>query len=200
MDARNTGALIRALREERGLTQRRLADALGVTDKAVSKWERGAGCPDIELLGGLSACLGAPVETLLDGHRAVDARKGGAMKRTAFRVCPACGNVVVTTGEAEASCCGRKLEALEERPADDAHRARVEEIEGDLYLTFDHPMDKGHHLGFAAVIGFDRMALEKLYPEQGAEARLPRLGGGKLFTYCTSHGLMLHDLGTARRP
>ena len=37
MDARNTGTLIRALREERGLTQRQLADTLGVTDKAVSK-------------------------------------------------------------------------------------------------------------------------------------------------------------------
>lgn len=49
MDARNTGTLIRALREERGLTQRQLADALGVTDKAVSKWERGGGCPDVEL-------------------------------------------------------------------------------------------------------------------------------------------------------
>lgn len=38
MDARNTGTLIRALREERGLTQRQLADALGVTGKAVSNW------------------------------------------------------------------------------------------------------------------------------------------------------------------
>lgn len=37
MDARSTGTLIRSLREERGLTQRQLADALGVTDKAVSK-------------------------------------------------------------------------------------------------------------------------------------------------------------------
>ena len=57
MDARNTGTLIRALREERGLTQRQLADALGVTDKAVSKWERGGGCPDVELLPGLSERL-----------------------------------------------------------------------------------------------------------------------------------------------
>ena len=109
MDARNTGTLIRALREERGLTQRQLADALGVTGKAVSKWERGGGCPDVELLPGLSERLGTPVETLLDGRLAVDARTGGTMKRAAFRVCPACGNVIVTTGDAEVSCCGRKL-------------------------------------------------------------------------------------------
>lgn len=197
MDARNTGALIRALREERGLTQRQLADALGVTDKAVSKWERGGGCPDIELLGGLAERLGTPVETLLDGSLAVDARTGGTMKRTAFRVCPACGNVIVTTGDAEVSCCGRKLAALEARPADEAHRARVEPVEGDLYCTFDHPMDKSHHLGFVGVVGHDRMALEKLYPEQGAEARLPHFGGAKLYAFCTVHGLMLHDF--ARR-
>lgn len=199
MDARNTGTLIRALREERGLTQRQLANALGVTDKAVSKWERGCGCPDIELLGGLSACLGTPVETLLDGRMAVDARMGGTMKRTAFRVCPACGNVVTTTGDAEVSCCGRKLEALDARPADDAHRPQIDFIEGDLYLTFDHLMDKDHHLGFVAAVGHDRMACEKLYPEQGAEARLPHLGGAKLYTYCTAHGLMFHELGPARR-
>ena len=112
MDARNTGTLIRALREERGLTQRQLADALGVTDKAVSKWERGGGCPDIELLPGLSERLGTPVETLLDGRLAVDVRTGGTMKRAAFRVCPACDNVIVTTGDAEVSCCGRKLPPL----------------------------------------------------------------------------------------
>lgn len=68
MDARSTGTLIRSLREERGLTQRQLAAALGVTDKAVSKWERGGGCPDIELLGALSDHLGTPVETLLVGR------------------------------------------------------------------------------------------------------------------------------------
>ena len=193
MDARNTGTLIRALREERGLTQRQLADTLGVTDKAVSKWERGCGCPDIELLGGLSACLGAPVETLLDGRRVVDARMGGTMKRAAFRLCAACDNVITTTGDAEVSCCGRKLDALEAHPADNAHRVHVESVEGDLYCTFDHPMSKDHHLGFVAVVGHDRMALEKLYPEQGAEARLPHLGGAKLYTYCTVHGLMLHE-------
>lgn len=41
MDQTRTGALIRALRQQKNLTQRQLADAIGVGDKAVSKWERG---------------------------------------------------------------------------------------------------------------------------------------------------------------
>lgn len=116
------------------------------------------------------------------------------MKRTAFRVCPACGNVITTTGDAEVSCCGRKLEPLEARPADEAHALRVESVEGDWYVTFDHPMEKGHHLGFVAVVGYDRLAVEKLYPEQGGEARLPRLAGGALYAYCTEHGLTKHPV------
>ena len=121
------------------------------------------------------------------------------MKRAAFRVCPACDNVIVTTGDAEVSCCGRKLPPLVALPADEAHAVHVEPIEGDWYVTFDHEMNKQHHLGFVAVVGFDRMAVEKLYPEQGAEARLPRLAGAKLYTYCTAHGLM-RDASPPRMP
>ena len=43
MDQMKTGALIRALRQRRGMTQLRLAERIGVSDKAVSKWERGPG-------------------------------------------------------------------------------------------------------------------------------------------------------------
>ena len=50
MDARYTGEQIAAARRAKGLTQKQLADALGVTDKAVSKWERGLNYPDIVLL------------------------------------------------------------------------------------------------------------------------------------------------------
>ena len=192
MDIRRTGELIRSLREERGLTQLQLAQLVGVGDKAVSKWERGGGCPDVSLLPALAAELGCPVETLLAGELSPDEAQGGTMKRTAFRICPACGNIITTTGDADVSCCGRKLGPLPVQAADDAHAVRVEDAEGDWYLTFDHPMEKAHSLGFAAVVGYDRLAVEKLYPEQGGEARLPHLPGGTLYTWCTDHGLMRH--------
>ena len=47
MDNEKTGRLIRDLRTEKGLTQAQLAQLIHVSDKAVSKWERGLGCPDV---------------------------------------------------------------------------------------------------------------------------------------------------------
>ena len=60
-----TGKRIRALREKKGITQRELADLLGVTDAAVSKWEHGKNFPDITLLERLSEVLGCKVSELL---------------------------------------------------------------------------------------------------------------------------------------
>ena len=54
MDYEKIGALIRSLRTQQGLTQRELAQQLTVSDKAVSKWERGQGCPDVSLLPSLA--------------------------------------------------------------------------------------------------------------------------------------------------
>ncbi len=65
MDREMLGRFIAQRRKERGLTQRELAEALHVTDKAVSKWERGAGCPDISLLEPLAEALGLSVDQLL---------------------------------------------------------------------------------------------------------------------------------------
>ena len=50
MDAQKTGKLINYLRSKKGLTQKQLAEQVNVSDKAVSKWERGDGCPDVGLL------------------------------------------------------------------------------------------------------------------------------------------------------
>lgn len=69
MDAEKTGLFIAELRGERGLTQRELAEKIGVTDKAVSKWERGRGFPDVAILETLSKELGVSVTELMSGER-----------------------------------------------------------------------------------------------------------------------------------
>lgn len=73
MDAGKTGRFIAGLRRERGMTQAELAEKLHVTDKAVSKWERGAGLPDIATLEPLAAELGVTVSELLQGEAAESA-------------------------------------------------------------------------------------------------------------------------------
>lgn len=65
MDYEKIGSLIRSLRTQQGLTQRELAQRLTVSDKAVSKWERGLSVPDSDLLIALSEALETPVSTLL---------------------------------------------------------------------------------------------------------------------------------------
>jgi len=69
MDRTKTGALIAAARKEQNMTQKELAAALHVSDRAVSKWERGAGFPDISLLEPLADALGLGVLDLLRGER-----------------------------------------------------------------------------------------------------------------------------------
>ena len=63
------GAFIAALRRERGMTQRELAEKLNVSDKAVSKWETGVSLPDISLLPPLAEELGVTVTELLNARR-----------------------------------------------------------------------------------------------------------------------------------
>ena len=84
MDNTKLGSLIRALRREAGLKQRELAEALGVTDKAVSKWERGLGCPDVSFLPQLSRLFGVDLEKLLQGDLAPNEMVGGNMKKMTY--------------------------------------------------------------------------------------------------------------------
>ncbi len=69
MDNIKTGAFIKQLRKEKNMTQKELADLLHITDRAVSKWERGLCAPDISLLEPLAAALDATVAELISGER-----------------------------------------------------------------------------------------------------------------------------------
>ena len=109
MNCAKVGALIASLRREKGLTQKQLADALHISDKTVSKWERGLGCPDVSLLRALAAALGVELSRLLEGALGESRADSGNLARVRFYVCPSCGSLSVVSGTPELSCCGRRL-------------------------------------------------------------------------------------------
>ena len=113
------------------------------------------------------------------------------MKIIKFFVCPECGAVFTGTGNAEFSCCGRKLEPLKAQKSDNEHTLSIERADGGIYLTFDHGMTKEHHIAFIAYVNCDRVLLVRLYPEQNPEFLLPALYGGRYYFYCTKHGLFV---------
>lgn len=69
MDKDKFGAFVAQLRKQQGMTQRELAQKVYISDKAVSKWERGLSMPDITLLIPLSQALGVTVTELLECRR-----------------------------------------------------------------------------------------------------------------------------------
>ncbi len=69
IDMQRFGQFVSQLRKKQNMTQRELADRLGVSDKAVSKWERALSLPDVALLLPLAECLGVSVTELLQGGR-----------------------------------------------------------------------------------------------------------------------------------
>lgn len=192
MDCNKVGKLILSLRKEKQLTQLQLAEVINVSDKAISKWERGLGCPDVSLLPELSAALGVNIEKLLSGELDPNSADRGNLKRLRFYVCPVCGNILTSTGDAELSCCGRRLHPLAAKPADDEHRLHTEQIEDDCYITFSHEMSKSHYLSFIACVSGDKALLVRLYPEQGGDVRFPMIYGSRLYFYCSRHGLWLN--------
>ena len=67
------GTMIAELRKQQGMTQLELAEKMGVTDKAVSKWERDLSCPDINSIPNLAEILGVSVEELMQSKKEAEA-------------------------------------------------------------------------------------------------------------------------------
>lgn len=190
MDAYLTGAAIKALREHKTMTQAQLADTLGVTAKAVSKWETGKGLPDITLIQPLARALGVSVTELMSGTAVTNTNTSSNLLRSRFYVCPVCGNVIHTMGSAVVSCCGIPLPPLEAEETDSHHEITAEKVEDETFVTVHHPMTKEHFISFLAYVTMDRFQLVKFYPEGNAETRLSLRGRGCLYLYCNKHGLM----------
>ena len=190
MDNYITGAAIKRLREAKGLTQTELAKQIGVSSKAVSKWETAKGLPDITLIEPLANSLGVSVMELMSGDTVINKNTSSNILRSKFYVCPVCGNIIRTTGDAFISCCGITLPSLEAEEVDDAHEVTVERVEDENFITVKHEMTKTHFISFIAHLTSDRVQFVKLYPEGNAETRFQLRGRGYLYICCNKHGLM----------
>lgn len=104
-----TGAVIKELREKNHLTQAELAEKLNISDKTVSKWETAKGYPDISMLEPIANAFGISVAELLSGNAVNNVNVSANMMRSKFYVCPVCGNIVHSMGEAVIHCHGVQL-------------------------------------------------------------------------------------------
>ena len=190
MDNYITGATIKRLRESKGITQAQLAEMIGVGSKAVSKWETSKGLPDISMIEPLAKALGVSVAELMSGNTVINKNVSANILRSKFYVCPVCGNIIRTTGDAVISCCGISLPALEADDVDDAHEITVEKVEDEHFITINHEMTKSHFISFIAYLTSDRVQFVKFYPEGNAETRFQLRGRGYFFIHCNKHGLM----------
>ena len=174
MDLNKNGKLLCDLRKAKGMTQKQVADKLGLVPKTVSKWETGRGFPDVSTVSLLAEILGVSEKTILSGEILQNLKEMGNMKRTKFYVCPHCSSFMQGTGSSQMMCCGKRIEPLKAVSADN---------------EFNHEMTKEHYISFVSYVRFDRVLTVKLYPEQNAEVRFPKMYGGNIYFYCNVHGL-----------
>lgn len=189
-----TGAVIKELREKNHMTQAELADRLGVSDKTVSKWETAKGYPDITLLEPIAKEFKISVTELISGNAVSNVNVAANMLRSNLYVCPVCGNIIHSMGEASVSCHGITLFPLEGEESDDEHRLEIEVVDDEYYVTVNHEMTKKHYISFIAAVSSDRIQIVKLYPEGNAAARFSINGVREIMYYCNKDGLFMQRL------
>ena len=162
---------------------------MNVSDKTISKWETGRGYPDISLVEQLADALGVSIIEMFSGEDVVNTNKSFNMTKMKIYVCPICGNIVLSTGEAIVSCCGIVLPPLEMENKDEKHHLILEKVEDEYYVTISHEMSKKHYISFIVAIKDDGCEIKKLYAEGNAEARFKINKTKYLLYYCNVHGL-----------
>lgn len=185
---------LKELRSSRGLTQEELAEALFVSRTAISKWESGKGYPDITLLEPIADAFSVSVAELLSGTTVSNSNVSANVMRSKFYVCPVCGNVIHSMGEAVIHCHGVLLQPAIPEETDENHKIFLERVEDEYFVRIEHEMSKKHYISFIAAASADRMQMVKLYPEGNAEARFKINGVKKLYFYCNRDGLFSMEI------
>ena len=134
--------------------------------------------------------MGAVLPTLKRWRTVENRNVSANLKRSSFYVCPDCGNVVWSAGEAAISCCGHALEPLAAKKNAGILDASVEVEDGCQRVHVVHPMTKEDHLLFIVAVGDDLVRIRRLYPEQDARAEFPLQGPCKVYAYGRECGLV----------
>ena len=189
MNYEKIGTLIRKLRIEKGLTQNEIAEKLHISNKTVSKWECGAGCPDISLFPALSELSGNLDEKPADT---------GNLRNLSFYICSDCGNLITSTSRASISCCGKTLAPQKLQRA--GEEICVSLLGSEYYISSGHEMSRDHYITFVALRSSDQVLLRKLYPEWNVELQMPYIPGAMMIWHCKKHGLFYQPLPRYQRP
>lgn len=159
-----TGTVIKELREKCNMTQTQIADKLGVSDKTISKWETAKGYPDISLLEPIAQVLGVSITELFTGNPISNVNVSANMLRSKFCVCPVCGNIIHSMGEAVIQCHGILLTPCQPEETDEKHMIFVERVEDEYYIRIEHDMTKQHYISFIASLSSDKIPVtESVY-------------------------------------
>ena len=192
MNPEKTGQIIKNARIKKGLTQKQLAEAIFVTDKAVCKWETGHGCPDITFLFQLSKVLEIDIQSILRGELVRNKTSAGNMNRIKFYRCPTCGNLITSTKEIEISCCGNKLAFAKAHQTDDSRYVPIiKEFDGQYSVSFNHPMTKDDYIAHVITVQYDKILVVNLFAEQEAVVTLPQIAGLHMFLITSRDGLIM---------
>ena len=182
MNAEKTGSLIRSLRIKKGLTQKELAHMICVTDKAVCKWEKGRGCPNITLISQLSKVLEVDIQSILQGYLDKNKKIGENMNHLKFYKCPTCGNLITSIKSVELSCCGNKLSPVSAQTrSEPEYQPVIQEFDGQYSIKFNHPMTKSDYISQVIVVRYDQIMTVNLYAESEAIITIPQVRGIRLF-------------------
>ena len=198
MNYEKIGQLIRRLRTERGLTQEQLAQLLHVSNKAISKWECGNGCPEVSLFPALSAALEVDFSALFSGNLEEKPKDSGNFRRIKFYYCPNCGNMITATSSVNVSCCGKLLLSMPLQQAE-GEGLQVELLDNEYFISSTHEMTREHYITCAVLLSSDQLVLKKLYPEWDVQIRMPRIAGAQLIWHCNQHGFFVQPLPQPKR-
>lgn len=169
-----TSKIIKEKRKKKGLTQLQLANLLNVSDRTISKWERGVGLPDISILNELSKILQISIETLLEGSKDENKIKSINSLKSKLYYCNKCNNIIHSYIDIDVFCCGTKITSLILNKNNYKYPVNIGIIDNQVNINIKHPMKKDNYISFIFSTRFDKILITKLYPEQNLQINLPQ--------------------------